>query len=72
MKLFGVWFSDQRIRREIPMFDSSKVFLGIAPIGWCNDDMPELGAENTFRQTVSEMALAGLTGCEIEIGRAHV
>ncbi len=47
------------------MFDSTKVFLGIAPIGWCNDDMPELGAENTFRQTVSEMALAGFTGCEI-------
>ena len=47
------------------MFDSSKVYLGIAPIGWCNDDMPELGAENTFRQTVSEMALAGFAGCEI-------
>ena len=47
------------------MFDSNKVFLGIAPIGWCNDDMPELGSENTFRQIVSEMALAGFTGCEI-------
>ena len=47
------------------MFDKSKVFLGIAPIGWCNDDMPELGSENTFQQTVSEMALAGFTGCEI-------
>ena len=47
------------------MFDKDKVKLGIAPIGWCNDDMPELGAENTFRQTVSEMALAGFTGCEI-------
>lgn len=47
------------------MFDSNKVFLGIAPIGWCNDDMPELGAENTFRQTVSEMALAGFTGTEV-------
>ena len=47
------------------MFDSKNVFLGIAPIGWCNDDMPELGAENTFKQTVSEMALAGFTGCEI-------
>lgn len=47
------------------MFDKQKVHLGIAPIGWCNDDMPELGAENTFRQTVSEMALAGFTGCEI-------
>ena len=47
------------------MFDSKNVFLGIAPIGWCNDDMPELGAENTFQQIVSEMALAGFTGCEI-------
>ena len=47
------------------LFDAGKVKLGIAPIGWCNDDMPELGAENTFRQTVSEMALAGFTGCEI-------
>ena len=33
---------------EIPMFDSNHVFLGIAPIGWCNDDMPELGGENTI------------------------
>ena len=47
------------------MFDPKTVSLGIAPIGWCNDDMPELGAENTFQQTVSEMALAGFTGCEI-------
>ncbi len=47
------------------MFQSDRVFLGIAPIGWCNDDMPELGAENTFRQTVSEMALAGFAGTEI-------
>ncbi len=47
------------------MFSTEKVFLGIAPIGWCNDDMPELGRENTFEQTISEMALAGFTGCEI-------
>ena len=47
------------------MFDQKNVFLGIAPIGWCNDDMPELGGENTFQQIVSEMALAGFTGCEI-------
>ena len=47
------------------MFDKKNVFLGIAPIGWCNDDMPELGAENTFQQTISEMALTGFTGCEI-------
>lgn len=47
------------------MFNKEKVFLGIAPIGWCNDDMPELGGECTFEQIVSEMALAGFTGCEI-------
>lgn len=47
------------------MFNKKKVKLGIAPIGWTNDDMPELGAENTFQQTISEMALAGFTGCEI-------
>ena len=47
------------------MFDPKKVSLGIAPIGWCNDDMPELGGECTFQQIVSEMALAGFTGCEI-------
>ena len=47
------------------LFKSDDVKLGIAPIGWCNDDMPELGAENTFKQTVSEMALAGFSGCEI-------
>ena len=41
------------------------VSLGIAPIGWTNDDMPDLGKENTFAQCVSEMALAGFTGCEI-------
>ena len=41
------------------------VKLGIAPIAWTNDDMPDLGAENTFEQCVSEMALAGFTGSEI-------
>ncbi len=47
------------------MLDKSKVKLGIAPIGWTNDDMPDLGAENTFEQCVSEMALAGFSGCEV-------
>jgi inosose dehydratase len=42
-----------------------KAKLAIAPIGWCNDDMPELGKENTFEQIVSEMALAGFTGSEV-------
>ncbi|MGL5722365.1 MAG: myo-inosose-2 dehydratase [Brevinema sp.] len=43
----------------------NKIKLGIAPIGWTNDDMPDLGSENTFQQCVSEMALAGFTGCEV-------
>ncbi|MCR5154833.1 MAG: myo-inosose-2 dehydratase [Lachnospiraceae bacterium] len=47
------------------MFDKNKVRLGIAPIGWTNDDMPALGGENTFEQCISEMALAGFTGCEV-------
>ena len=42
-----------------------KIQLGICPIGWTNDDMPDLGKENTFEQCISEMALAGFTGCEI-------
>lgn len=47
------------------MFDKQKVKLGIAPIAWTNDDLPDLGAENTFEQCVSEMALAGFTGSEV-------
>lgn len=47
------------------MFDKNKVKLGIATIAWTNDDMPDLGKENTFEQCVSEMALAGFTGSEV-------
>ena len=47
------------------MFDKNKVKLGIAPIAWTNDDLPDLGGENTFEQCVSEMALAGFTGSEV-------
>ncbi|MEC5301516.1 myo-inosose-2 dehydratase [Staphylococcus shinii] len=36
-----------------------------APIAWTNDDMPELGSENSFEQCISEMALAGYEGTEI-------
>ena len=42
-----------------------KIELGIAPIGWTNDDMPELGGGNTFEQMLSEAALAGFTGTEV-------
>lgn len=52
-------------KEDEKMFDKSKVKLGIAPIAWTNDDMPDLGKENTFEQCVSEMALAGFTGSEV-------
>ena len=47
------------------MFKRDGIRLGIAPTGWTNDDMPRLGAEISFEQTVSEMALAGFEGCGI-------
>lgn len=28
--------------------------LGIAPIGWRNDDIPEIGKENTYKQILSD------------------
>jgi len=39
--------------------------LGIAPIGWTNDDMSDLGAEISFEQCVDEMSRAGYVGTEI-------
>ena len=45
--------------------DNKRIRIGIAPIGWTNDDMPDLGSENTFEQCVSEMALAGFKGSEV-------
>ena len=45
------------------MFNNVK--LGIAPIGWTNDDMPQLGGELTFEQMISEAALAGFQGTEV-------
>lgn len=36
-----------------------------APIAWTNDDLPELGSNNSFEQCISEMALAGYEGTEI-------
>ncbi len=47
------------------MIDKNNVKLAMAPIGWTNDDLPELGAENSFEQCISEMALAGYEGSEV-------
>ena len=38
--------------------------LGIAPIAWSNDDMPELGGDTTLEQCLSEASKAGFTGIE--------
>ncbi|WP_369901673.1 myo-inosose-2 dehydratase [Bacillus manliponensis] len=47
------------------MFKENTIKLGIAPIAWTNDDMPELGEKNTFEQCISEMTLAGFNGSEV-------
>ena len=47
------------------MFDADRVWLGITPTGWTNDDMPTLGDHIPFEQCVSEMALAGFVGCSV-------
>ena len=44
---------------------TENICFGCAPIAWTNDDLPELGQENTFEQCISEMALAGYEGTEI-------
>ena len=38
--------------------------LGVAPIAWSNDDMPELGGETTLEQCLYEAKLAGFSGVE--------
>ena len=40
------------------------VKLGIAPIAWSNDDMPELGGDTALEQCLSEASEAGFSGIE--------
>ena len=40
------------------------VKLGIAPIAWSNDDMPELGGDTPLEQCLSEASKAGFKGIE--------
>ncbi len=40
------------------------VKLGIAPIAWSNDDMPELGGDTSLETCLSEARQAGFTGIE--------
>ncbi len=41
-----------------------KARLGIAPIAWSNDDLPELGGETTLETCLSESRAAGFSGVE--------
>ena len=40
------------------------VKLGIAPIAWSNDDMPELGGDTSLEQCLEEASQAGFIGIE--------
>ncbi|WP_047154185.1 myo-inosose-2 dehydratase [Aneurinibacillus tyrosinisolvens] len=41
------------------------ILWGIAPIGWRNDDIPEIGAENTLSHLLSDIVVAGFQGTEV-------
>lgn len=41
------------------------ILWGIAPIGWRNDDLPEIGAENTLSHLLSDIVVAGFQGTEV-------
>ncbi|CAH0346499.1 myo-inosose-2 dehydratase [Bacillus sp. CECT 9360] len=42
-----------------------QILWGIAPIGWRNDDLPEIGAENTLSHLLSDIVVAGFQGTEV-------
>ncbi|MCM2533251.1 myo-inosose-2 dehydratase [Neobacillus pocheonensis] len=44
---------------------NKKISWGIAPIGWRNDDIPEIGAENTLSHLLSDIVVAGFVGTEV-------
>ena len=41
-----------------------KIKLGVAPIAWSNDDMPELGGDTSLEQCLHEASKAGFSGIE--------
>ena len=46
------------------MASAGPIRLGIAPIGWSNDDLPELGGEISLEQCLREARAAGYSGVE--------
>jgi inosose dehydratase len=44
---------------------NQEISWGIAPIGWRNDDIPEIGKENTLSHLLSDIVVAGFQGTEV-------
>ena len=42
-----------------------KIKLGIAPIAWSNDDMPELGGDTPIEKCLEDAKVSGFTGIEL-------
>ena len=42
-----------------------KIKLGIAPIAWSNDDMPELGGDTPIEKCLEDTQIAGFSGIEL-------
>lgn len=42
-----------------------EIYWGIAPIGWRNDDIPEIGKDNTLSHLLSDIVVAGFDGTEV-------
>src|SRR2546430_15496054 len=45
--------------------ESMSVRLGISPIGWSSDDLPELGGDTPLEVCPAEARQAGLAGVEL-------
>lgn len=45
--------------------EEKKISWGIAPIGWRNDDIPEIGKGNTLSHLLSDIVVAGFEGTEV-------
>ena len=42
-----------------------KIKLGIAPIAWSNDDMPELGGDTPIEKCLEDAKISGFSGIEL-------
>jgi inosose dehydratase len=47
------------------MMSNQDIIWGIAPIGWRNDDIPEIGKENTLSHLLGDIVIAGFQGTEV-------